>query len=527
MDLNQLLIWMISFSCGINLIRALAQGYQLQQALVLIPGLVLGITLGGTWLVPDIAGLVGGCFWILLLVLPSLLFRKVGELISTEHYPEADSLVHSFHWIYRLYQLRWYPHLVRALALAASKDTAAAENILCNYQQSTTVPTPWEQMVIVALYRVMGTWNPLLNWAQPLMLQPQQRHDPSLVLAYLRALGETGDLNSLLQAYDTWRGGLEQAENPTLLRLAQLFVLAFTGQMVTVEKLLKQDLNHLPDPVKQFWGATSLWAGGLPELAQTQLQSLLDTHPSLSPSLQKGIQQRLSRIAPSSDQILTPNSRQILFHLSQTLSHSEPMPVLDVNWIASRPTLALMSLNILVFGCQLWWGGESQTEALLRLGALAVPNVLAGEWWRLITANVLHSGPLHLLLNVLALLILGPFVETSLGAGRYLLLYWGAGVGSMAILTLLQVTQLSELALVVGASACIMGLLGATAAILLHLWRQTHSPVALRRLRSILLIILLQTIFDLSVPQISVMGHLSGLVIGFGLGTLLNRSRRT
>ncbi len=525
MDLNQLLIWMISFSCGINLIRAVAQGYPLQHALLLIPAWVLGITLGGTWLVPDIAGLVGGCFWMLLLVLPSLLFRQVGDLISRERYQEADTLVHSFPWVYRLYQLPWFPRLVKALSLAASQDTAAAANILGAYQQATTVPPPWEQIVIVALYRVLGAWNPLLEWVRPLMQQPQQRHDPSLVLAYLRALGETGDLNGLLEAYDNWREGLEQADTSTFLRLAQLFVLAFTGQSVAVEQLLQGDLKHLPVPVKQFWGATALWAGESPQLAQTQLQSLFETHPSLSPSLRQGIQRRLSQPPPRPEATLNANSRQILFHLTQTVGYAKLVPDLDRKWTESKPTLALMSLNVLVFGFQLLWGGSSQNEALLRLGALAVPNVLAGEWWRLITANVLHSGPLHLLLNVMALLILGPFVEMSLGMGRYLLIYWGAGVGAMGILTLLQATQRTELALVVGASACIMGLLGATAAILLSLWRQHHSPFALRRLRLILLIIFLQTLFDLSVPQISVMGHLSGLVIGFGLGIILNWSR--
>jgi rhomboid protease GluP len=525
MNLNQLLIWMISFSCGVNLIRAASQGYQLQHPLLLIPGLVLGATLASTWLSPDIAGFVGGCLWMLLLVLPSLLFRRVSGLIATERYQQADCLVHTFLGIYRLYQQPWFPQLVRALALASCEETTAAKSILRNYQQATTIPTPWEQMVIVALYRELGAWKAFLDWVRPLM-QQQQRHDPSLVLAYLRALGEAGDLNGLVQAYAVWRAGLEQADNPILLRLAQLFVLAFAGQSAAVEMLLQKDLNHLSDAVKQFWMATSLWAGASPALAHIQLQTLLDTHPSLSVSLRKGIQNRLSQSSPSAEQILNRKSRQTLFHLTQALSDASPLPELDVKWTDSRPTLALISLNMLIFGLQLWQGDTTQTEVLLHLGALAVPNVLAGEWWRLITANLLHSGPLHLILNVLALLILGPFVEKALGIGRYLLIYWGAGVGSMGILTFLQATHLSELALVVGASACIMGLLGATAAILLHIWRQSHSPLALRRLRFILLIILLQTIFDLSVPQISVMGHLSGLVIGFGLGALLTQSRK-
>ena len=38
-----------------------------------------------------------------------------------------------------------------------------------------------------------------------------------------------------------------------------------------------------------------------------------------------------------------------------------------------------------------------------------------GDWWRIFTANLLHAGVLHLALNLLSLIAVGPLVERPLG----------------------------------------------------------------------------------------------------------------
>jgi len=50
--------------------------------------------------------------------------------------------------------------------------------------------------------------------------------------------------------------------------------------------------------------------------------------------------------------------------------------------------------------------------------------------------------------------------------------------------------------------------------------RHRDSPLAGRRLKNILMIVAIQTAFDLSTPQISMAAHMSGLVSGFVLGLL-------
>jgi len=80
------------------------------------------------------------------------------------------------------------------------------------------------------------------------------------------------------------------------------------------------------------------------------------------------------------------------------------------------------------------------------------------------------------------------------------------------LLTLLKIVRPAEL---VGASGCIMGIVGAWAGFLLrhrHLWQ------AKQRLLNILLIIAIQIVFDIFTPEVSTSAHLCGLVTGFLIG---------
>ena len=76
----------------------------------------------------------------------------------------------------------------------------------------------------------------------------------------------------------------------------------------------------------------------------------------------------------------------------------------------------------------------------------------------------------------------------------------------------------------VGASGCVMGLVGATMALMLRGWIRHKAISARRRLISASSIIIMQTVFDAIVPQVSMTAHLSGALIGFGT-TLFLRDR--
>jgi rhomboid protease GluP len=84
----------------------------------------------------------------------------------------------------------------------------------------------------------------------------------------------------------------------------------------------------------------------------------------------------------------------------------------------------------------------------------------------------------------------------------------------------LRIFDFTRPEVIVGASGCVMGIVGVWAGFLL---RHRHQPLAGRRLKNIVLIVAVQTAFDLSTPQISMAAHLSGLVTGVALGLLVGQ----
>lgn len=188
----------------------------------------------------------------------------------------------------------------------------------------------------------------------------------------------------------------------------------------------------------------------------------------------------------------------------------------------TQATYTIIILNLILFGLEIHWGGSNNLYTLDYLGALVPEKVWsAGEWWRLLSANFLHFGVLHLFTNMLALFLLGRVVELNLGTGRYLLVYFSSGIGSMLFFSLLSLKRGETHLVLVGASAAIMGLMGVILAISLRVWLEKKTALNAKRLRLVILVIIIQFIFDNLVPQVSFYSHLFGLIIGFLVGSCL------
>jgi membrane associated rhomboid family serine protease len=181
--------------------------------------------------------------------------------------------------------------------------------------------------------------------------------------------------------------------------------------------------------------------------------------------------------------------------------------------------LALILVNVLVFLFEISVGDWNDLEVLHRIGALEpYAVVVQGEYWRLFTALFLHGGFLHLGFNLFALYVLGPSLERAIGTARFAACYLLSGLASSAGVVALSVLGFVQVAQVIGASGCIMGIVGAWAGFLL---RHHHAPMARQRLANIALIVAIQIAFDLSTPQVSMAAHMCGLVAGFFLGLIL------
>jgi membrane associated rhomboid family serine protease len=168
-------------------------------------------------------------------------------------------------------------------------------------------------------------------------------------------------------------------------------------------------------------------------------------------------------------------------------------------------TVGLVVLNVLVYMLTVYQGGGVSQPGgeLFREGALIGAAIsVDGDWYRLVTAMFLHASLLHLAFNMLALYWLGTIVEQALGTWRFLLLYFVSGIaGSAGALALSN-----PFAVTVGASGAIYGIMGA---LLVLEYRATGSFAG-----QALGLIVLNLALTFAIPNISIGGHLGGLVGG-------------
>ena len=195
---------------------------------------------------------------------------------------------------------------------------------------------------------------------------------------------------------------------------------------------------------------------------------------------------------------------------------------------ASRPvvTRVLLGLNALAFLYSVAASGSARGITRLDQGVLIDGGLFArawlreggavkwigvdtGEYYRLVTSAFLHDGLFHLAFNMYALWLLGQWLETAFGRARLLSLYVVSMLGGS-----FGVLLLSPNSPTVGASGAVFGLMGALVlvqrAIGGSLWR---SPLAA--------VLMLNLVFTLLIPRVSIGGHLGGLAAGAVMGTLM------
>jgi rhomboid protease GluP len=194
--------------------------------------------------------------------------------------------------------------------------------------------------------------------------------------------------------------------------------------------------------------------------------------------------------------------------------------------LPSPATKLLIAANVLAYGYQMSQYATSNGAAMIGVGALYGPLLEDGQWWRLITAQFIHWGPLHLAFNMMGLWFMGRGVEMALGWLRFIIAYLICGAGGMLLAWGISLYSVEPRAIVLmGASASVLGLVGIQAAISLSILRSTGSLVAKAQLASMTQIIVLQMVFDFMVPEVSSTAHMGGAAIGFLLGMAAFRGR--
>ncbi|MGH2967892.1 MAG: rhomboid family intramembrane serine protease [Solirubrobacteraceae bacterium] len=175
-------------------------------------------------------------------------------------------------------------------------------------------------------------------------------------------------------------------------------------------------------------------------------------------------------------------------------------------------TYVLIAINVLLFvGTFASGGSSSAVYGDLALVAAGIDEtgsevgVAAGEWWRLVTGGFLHApnNPLHILFNMYVLYWLGTMLEPVLGRARFLGLYFASLLaGSFGAILLTEPNRAT-----VGASGAVFGLMAA--AFVLQRMRGINPMQS-----GIGPVILLNLGITFLIPNISIGGHIGGLIGG-------------
>jgi membrane associated rhomboid family serine protease len=212
------------------------------------------------------------------------------------------------------------------------------------------------------------------------------------------------------------------------------------------------------------------------------------------------------------------------------------IPLRDVIPSRTTPfvTFSLIIANVLVFLYELSLPA-TQLNALVASGGI-VPVHTGWLTPALFTSMFLHSGPSHLVGNMLFLWIFGDNIEDRFGHGRYLMFYLAAGMAAGAA----QAIAAPDSAIpIIGASGAIAAVMGA-------------YIVLFPKSRVVMLIWLLFYIDFVEIPAVLFLGfwfvfqfigvlgasaadpgggvafvaHLGGFVLGAGLSRILARPER-
>lgn len=507
MDLNTILRFLVTISCLSLIVRVLMS--RRNWGWLGVASSILGIMVASFVFFPEQSGIVGGILWLTFVLIPILGLRQVNHFVYQESFHKARRLASVLSWLHPGDGWRDQPQFLYTLELIKKGELARAQAILNRRGKGSS--HGFNYVAQALQFRIEARWDDCLDWLESDLSEAEIWQSATLVSAYLRALGEVGEINRLIWSVQSHRTQLYYLGDSIPINLARLYVFAFAGEVQAVQKLFQFPLNVYPEKVQQFWLATAQIAAGNQECGQNLLYKIREKEIDL----ETAISYRLSHSLPEASAVFTSESRQIINTIKKDLQQ-------EINYggaVSLTPkkanlTYSLMVINILVFILEIIQGGSENLEVLYRLGAAVPEAIFSGEPWRVVTANFLHFGYIHLGSNLLGLWILGPYVEFYLGWVRYLMIYTISGVGAIYLFADLAIITGREDDILVGASAAIMGLMGATFTILWRGWRQENSKVAQERLRLVMLIIGLQVVFDFTVANVSFLGHAFGLILG-------------
>ncbi len=182
-------------------------------------------------------------------------------------------------------------------------------------------------------------------------------------------------------------------------------------------------------------------------------------------------------------------------------------------------TFGLIILIALVYGVTCFPTFQRPARWAIEMGAYYSPSiVINGEWWRLITPNLMHWNLGHILSNGFGLWVFGRMIEPLMGTRNMIYLFVISGLSSsLAMLTMDTAGiywQSDVPAIVAGASGIDYGVMAAAFTILLLVRRRLAPEGFTKDLRGMVVLLLVYTYLNLSDGHLAIFAHLGGFLGG-------------
>jgi membrane associated rhomboid family serine protease len=151
--------------------------------------------------------------------------------------------------------------------------------------------------------------------------------------------------------------------------------------------------------------------------------------------------------------------------------------------------------------------------------AMFFPTSPFFHWWQPVTHMFMHGGFWHIFLNMWCLLMFGSALERSIGSRKFVLFYFVAGLGAVAVHTLVQYLQGPILnAPTLGASGAIYGIqIGYAMLYPNDIWTLVFPPVSLKAKWFVLIFIAIELFTGITgtADGVAHFAHLGGALFGF------------
>ena len=156
-------------------------------------------------------------------------------------------------------------------------------------------------------------------------------------------------------------------------------------------------------------------------------------------------------------------------------------------------------------------------SSLFVLGATGtIPIDSYHRWWTLVSASYLHGGLLHIFFNMAAFRQLSAVVVREYGTRRMFAIYTLSGVAGFLV------SYLAGVALTIGASAGVCGLVGA----ILYYGKSRGGAYGTALYKQVSMWVIIMFVFGFVVPGINNWGHGGGIAAGALLGYFLGYDER-